>query len=172
MNEHDGLIARVLTKVTYIGLVMNVLFPVTVLAVIILVFGREISETGGLHLAGKPTVGILFYIFIAVIVLDFAVAYFIRTRMPAAVMDSSSASAEERFERSAMAVSLIIYSLNMSYVLYGFVLLLLGANVEVPMLFAALCMIGFQLLRPRRNYLETMMNKISPPKNQMNRDRT
>lgn len=166
MNEHDGLIARVLTKVTYIGLFMNVLFPVTVLAVIILAFGREVSESGGLHLQGKPTVEILFYIFIVVTVLDFAVAYFIRNRMPGIVLDMSSHSVEERFEHSAVKISLIVFSLNTSYVMYGFVLLLLGANVEVPMLFAALCMIGFQLLRPRQNYMETLMSKISPPGNQ------
>lgn len=162
MTDNDALIARVLTKVTYIGLAMNVLFPVTILAAIIIIFSAGVSESGGLHLQGKPTVAILFYIFIAVAVLDFAVAYFIRNRAPAALLDSSSQSVEERFEHSAMKLSLIIFSLNTSYVLYGAVLLLLGGAVEVLMLFAALSMIGFQLLRPRRQYLEELIRKISP----------
>ncbi len=162
MDEQYGLIGRVLTKVTYIGLVMNVLFPVTVLAAVIIVFSAEVSDTGGLHLKGNPTVEVLFYVFVAVTVLDFVVAYFIRNRMPGAVLDSSSAPVEERFERSAIKISLIVFSLNMSFVLYGLVLLLLGASVEVLMLFAALCMIGFQLLRPRRSYLEMMLEKLIP----------
>lgn len=162
MNENGALIARVLTKATYIGLVMNVLFPVIVLVMAVLVFSAEITNTGGLHLQNKPTVEMLFYVFAAVTVLDFAVAYFIRNRMPAMLIDSSAGSVDERFERSALKISLIIFTLNMSYVLYGIVLMLLGASIEVLMLFAALSMIGFQLLRPRRDYLETMLKKLSP----------
>lgn len=162
MSEHDGLIGRVLTRATYIGLVMNVLFPVIVLVVAVLVFSAEITNAGGLHLQNKPTVEMLFYVFIAVTVLDFAVAHFIRNRMPAALIDSTAGSVDERFERSAIKISLIIFALNMSYVLYGIVLMLLGASIEVLMLFAALSMIGFQFLRPRRDYLETMLKKLSP----------
>jgi hypothetical protein len=160
MNENGALIGRVLTKATYIGLVMNVLFPVIVLVVAVLVFSAEITNTGGLHLQNKPTVEMLFYVFIAVTVLDFAVAYFIRNHIPAVLIDSSAGSVNERFERSALKISLIIFTLNMSFVLYGIVLMLLGASIEVLMLFAALSMIGYQFLRPRRDYLEMMLNKI------------
>jgi len=162
MSEHDALIGRVLTKVTYIGLFMNVMVPGAILAAIILLFNSEISDAGGLHLSGKPTVEILFYVFAIVTVLDFAAAYFIRNRMPAAMLDSSGDSLEERFERSAIKISLIVFSLNMSYVLYGIVMVMLGANVEVLMLFSVLSMIGYQLLRPRRSYLEELLRRISP----------
>jgi len=162
MSENTPIIRRVLAKVTYIGLAMNVMLPATVLVAAVLLFDRDLSNAGGLNLAGKQNVQLSFYIFIAVTVLVFAAAYFIRERMPNFAIVRRPSEPIERFDRSAVRMGLIIFSCNSSFTLFGFILMALGAAIEVMMLFAALSMIGYQMLRPRQGYLEKLFARTSP----------
>ncbi len=162
MNTDEMLIRPVLARVTYIGLAMNVMLPVAILIAALVAFDRRISDSGGLHLYVNRNVEVFFYVFVVVTVMEFAAAYLIRTRLPSIVLDLHSKRPEDRFERSAVKSAIVTYSFNATFALYGLILLLLGAAIEVMMLFAALTMIGFQMLRPRHGYLERMLARVSP----------
>ena len=162
MNGADETINRVLNKLTYLGLAMNVGAPVAAFVIVTLALGKDIHAGGGLPFAGAGQSAMLFYVFLAVAVGDLVAAYVIRRVMPRSMAGSSAGTPTERFERGATTAGIIIYALNLSATIYGVVLAILGANAQTMMLFVALTLIGYQLLRFRRGYLEDWYDRLHP----------
>lgn len=153
---------RILTKITLIGLAMNVIIPVTILVVAALMNRNAVAEAGGIHWEDHPGVKTLFYVFLVIAAADFVAAIIIRRRLPAGIVEAGGKTPLERFENSAVRLSIIMYSLNASHAFYGLALYILGADIEVLILFAALSMIGYQLLRPRSGYLDQLWKRFDP----------
>ncbi|NMC43813.1 MAG: hypothetical protein GYA46_07830 [candidate division Zixibacteria bacterium] len=152
----------ILTKTTFIGLVVNVVIPTTLLVVMALVRGN-LTDPGGIpwsESAGGGEQRLLFYILLAVAAVDLAVAGFLRFRTPASMLGSAGVPPAERFEKAAMNISWMIFSVNLSCTIYGLVLAILGLRIEVMMLFTALTLIGYQLFRPRQRFLEELWIRL------------
>ncbi|MDD4051019.1 MAG: hypothetical protein PHR28_03835 [candidate division Zixibacteria bacterium] len=149
----------ILVRVTFIGLVMNVIVPTTLLVVMALLRGN-IFDTSGFSFAEQPENRMFFIILLVMGVADLALAAFIRKRPPRSVIGLADLPAEEQFEKSAMSLSWAIYSLNLSCTFYGLVLVVIGMRIEVMMLFVAMTLIGFELFRPRLKSLEMLWDRL------------
>ena len=84
----------------------------------------------------------------------------IRKAPPAFIFESSQTDLDERFAQAAIRLSLIIFSINLAFSLPGIALFVMGASFEVAMLFFAVTLIGYQIFRPRINYLEHLRQNI------------
>ena len=141
---------------------MNVIIPVTILVVAALLNRNALSEAGGIHWEDHPGVKSLFLIFLALSAADFVAAVIIRRRLPSGIVGGGGKTPLERFENSVVRLSIVMYSLNVSHAFYGLALYILGADIEVLILFVALSMIGYQLLRPRSGYLDQLWKRFDP----------
>jgi len=151
---------RLLIKVTYVGLFMNVIIPIIIFAATAFLLNLNIETSEGITFSGKTSVKLLFYIFLVVVFIDGVVTYMLRRRLPSQIKVAEGDSRLEKFEKAVMRLSLVIFSFNTSYSIYGLVLVLLGAELEVMMLFMAFSLIGYQLFRPRQKYLEKVYSQI------------
>jgi hypothetical protein len=163
MIPPDVDIGKVLTKITYLGLFMNLAAPVALIVAAMLLM----EEGGGLSsaLGDKSTIGMLFFIFLALSLADGIVTYMLRRTLPGRLIVAAGHSLDEQFEKAAVRISVIIFSLNLSHCIYGVVLAVLGAQSRVVMLFAALSLISYELFRPRESYLERILTCLrgEPP---------
>jgi hypothetical protein len=155
MIPPDVDMGKVLTKITYLGLLMNLAAPVALIVAAMLLM----EEGGGLSsaLGDKSTIGLLFFVFLALSIADGIVTYMIRRILPGRLAVAAGHSLDEQFEKAAVRISVIIFSLNLSHCIYGVVLAVLGAQSRVVMLFAALSLISYELFRPRESYLERIL---------------
>lgn len=149
----------VLTRVTFIGLVMNVLVPTTLLIVMALIRG-EVTGSTGISWQEQSSNQMFFYILLAVAVIDLTMAGFIRRRPPQSIIGSSGLPLAEQFEKSVLGLSWMIFSLNLSCTFYGLILVVLGLKIEVMMLFVALTLIGYQVFRPRQKFVEALWRRL------------
>lgn len=167
MSDSDVDITRTLTKVTYLGLLMNVLAPVAYVGIAI--YFRERNQGGDLPdgFAVAANLKILFFIFLAVSCLDLGLAYYFRSRLPGNVMLPRrqrgrllALSLEEHFNRVAVNLSMVIFACTAAASVYGLVLIVMGAQLEVMVLFVALSLIGYQFFRPREAFLERVLERV------------
>ncbi len=164
MNTNDAYIIRVLTKTTYLGLFMNVVMPIAIFIIVLLITNKTVSTEVGIDFAGRPNLQIVFYVLLLASAIDYALVYFLRRRLPAGILIGEGTGIEERFEKSALKISMFVYVINLSHLMFGILLVILGGTIEVMMLFVALTLIGYQLFRPRKKFLEGMFQKLSNTK--------
>lgn len=164
MNTNDAYIIKVLAKTTYLGLFMNVVMPIAIFIIVMLITNQGILTEGSIDFAGRPNLQIVFYVLLLASAIDYALVYFLRRRLPAGILIGEGTGTEERFEKSALKISMLVYVINLSHLFFGILLVLLGAAVEIMMLFVALTLIGYQLFRPRKKFLEGMFQKLSNTK--------
>lgn len=149
----------VLARVTYLGLFLNVIIPATVLVILLLLRGDAAGAAGSLW-GTEPQEKLLFFVFLAVALGEFAAIAIIRRKLPEKALGPIAGPPDEQFAKSAMTLSIIIYSMNLSCTVYGAVLLVLGMRLEVLMLFAALTMVAYQIFRPREAFLEKLRDHL------------
>lgn len=160
MNSQKIEIMRVQLKTTYIGLILNVFVPITLIIVIYLLAARGIVASGGFDFFDKKYLQVLFFLLLAVSLGDFAAIYIYRKRYVAGLVKSEAEPAVVQFENSAVRLAWITYLMNLMHVGYGVGLLILGSPYEVILLFMALTLVGYQIFRPRRKYLERLYRKF------------
>ena len=167
MSDSDVDITKTLTKVTYLGLLMNVLFPVAYVGVAVFLKQRnqDMEMSGGFTIS--PQLKLIFYIFLAISCLDFAFAYYVRRKLPRKFLTTGQQmkqmpglSLADHFHQSATTISLILFAAIGASSLYGLVLVITGAQLEVMVLFVALTLIGYQFFRPREAFLERVLERV------------
>jgi len=151
---------KTLFRITYLGLFMNVLMPIGMFIAAAFLMDKNLQSGAGLDLPKDGNLQIFFYGFLTISAVDVAVTYFIRKKYAEKFLRAEGRSLDERFGRAALHVSVIIFSFNLSYSIYGLVLLFLGADIEMMMLFVAFSLITYQLFRPRPKYLERLIQAI------------
>ena len=158
MIPPDVDMGKVLTRITYLGLFMNILTPVALIVAAMLLM----EEGGGLSsaLGAKSTISLLFFVFLALSFADGIATYIIRRTLPGRLAVVAGQPLEKQFEKAAMRISVIIFSMNLSHCIYGVVLAVLGTQSRVAMLFAALSLISYELFRPRESYLEQLLARL------------
>jgi hypothetical protein len=151
---------RVLTKTTYFGLLLNVVFPIALFGLALLFGNRDpMAEGSVLPAAGQTTASLMFYLFLVLSILELGIVYLLRKHLPVFLFKSRTGNDEADFAANAMSVSIMIFAFNEGPAVYGLVLVLLGLDLEVMMLFIALSLIGYQLFRPRADYLDRVLRR-------------
>ncbi len=159
MRISDDDLTRILTKTTYLGLMMNILAPATLFAILVILRGGGITEKSLLP-TDRPELTIIFYACLAVSTLGVLITYLLRRATAASIVKGRNPAPATDFESRVLAFSIITFALNESYAVLGLVLALLGMGREVFLLFIALTMITYQLFRPRRAFLEQLRDKL------------
>jgi hypothetical protein len=151
---------RILTKTTYFGLLLNVVFPIALFVIALLFGGRDPMTDGSvLPSADQAMASMLYYIFLALSVLELGIVFLLRKHLPVFMFKSHSGDDETDFAANAMSVSTMIFAFNEGPAIYGLVLVLLGLDLEVMMLFIAISLIGYQLFRPRATFLDKVLER-------------
>jgi hypothetical protein len=138
---------QALGRTMNLGMLMNVGIPAVlfVLAVVFLSLGvwKAALQASSFNL--------VFVILIAVSVGDIGVALFLKRRLlsPQNIFKEASSATEITTEVRFVQAAVVIYAINLSPTVYGFVLIFLGGKIENFLLFVAFTLIGFQLARPR-----------------------
>ncbi len=151
---------KVMIKVTYIGLLMNVIAPISIFAAVVFLLGKNLDSGTGMNLSGDSTVQIMFYALLVITAFGIIVTFLIRKNLPEKALRARGANAFERFENAAVKFSIIIFAFNLSYAIYGLVLILIGAELQVMMLFMAFSLITYQIFRPRQKFLERFQKRV------------
>lgn len=151
---------RVMIKVTYIGLLLNVIIPIGIFGGAVFILDKNLNTASGMNLPADSPVQIIFYGLLMVSIIDVAVTLLLRRKLPEGILRTSGANPYERFERAAVKFSIIIFSFNLSYAIYGLVLILMGAELQVLMLFMAFSLITYQVFRPRQKFLERFQQRV------------
>jgi hypothetical protein len=152
---------KVLTKVTFLGLVMNVMIPIGIFGAAVFFTGYDMHSGRGLKIPEEDILRLLFFALLIVSAIDFGVTYFIRKKLTEKLFRSDKGKPGRTFEQAVFTLSIIIFSLNLSYSIYGLVLILMGGDLEVMMLFTALSLVAYQLFRPRQKYLERLRDLMT-----------
>ena len=97
---------RILIKLTYIGLLMNVVVPIGIFAAFIYTSGQNLEFSGGFGNM-ESNVQLLFYALLVVSIMDIGMIVFIRRRIPAGILRVEGKTIDERFERAAFSLSLV-----------------------------------------------------------------
>jgi len=160
LRNINPVILRVLARTSLYGLVLNVLIPIGAAVGLAVLTGYEASSSAGFLFDFSPLTDwslIPMVLFVAAGVL---VIIRIRKAPPAYIFESSQNDPDEKFVQAAIRLSIIIFSINLAFSLPGVALFLMGASFEVSMLFFALTLIGYQIFRPRINFLEGLRSRL------------
>lgn len=138
---------QALGRTMNLGMLMNLGIPAVlfVLAVVFLSVGTSKAAFQA------SSFSLIFIILIAVSVGDIGVAFFLKRRLlsPQNIFKEASSATEITTEVRFLQAAMVIYAINLSPTIYGFVLIFLGGKIENFLLFVAFTLIGFQLARPR-----------------------
>lgn len=167
MTRTDLEFTKLLIKITYTGLLLNVILPIGIFAAIMVLMNGDFQTGAGIGFPEDPGLRIMFYGLLTVSAADLIATIIIRRKMPGMFLKSQGGTAGEGSARAVMNFSIVIFAFNLSYTIYGLVLVLMGAEMEVMMLFVALSLIGYQLFRPRQSYLERLLSKIESENKQI-----
>ncbi|MEE9443096.1 MAG: hypothetical protein V3V99_10580 [candidate division Zixibacteria bacterium] len=150
---------KAIIKSTYLGLFMNVLGPAAIFFVAAFIKGHGFQSAENAPYFPSSQIHILFYALLFISIADFVAAYFIRKSFSSRPCPPDI-DAYEFFTRQMVTISVVVYSLNLMHALYGLALYLLGAAIEIMMLFVALTFVSYQLFRPRKNLVDYLCKKI------------
>jgi len=164
LNKYDADILRAMTRSIYLGLVMNLIAPVVLLGAAMFFLGDGSSFGEGIAFGPEKDTEIMFYALLGVSVMDFAIVFGFRRLMPDFLFDLRPDSFSGRFDATVWKMSLLIYGFNLSYSVWGFVMIALGASIDTAVPFLAMTMIGYQLFRPRKKFLLRVIERIEKDK--------
>lgn len=141
-------------RATSLGMLMNLGAPV-LLFVLALVF---LSQSAARTSRELHTFNLVFMILIAISVAELGASLFLKRRLlsPDNIFKRTSSPDKTGPEIRFLQASIVIYGINLSPSIYGFVLIFLGARIENFLLFVVFTLIGFQLARPRRRDVERL----------------
>lgn len=146
---------QVHTKLLYLGLFLDVLVPAVLLSLGLFLRSK------GIVVRSFTGLDVLLWFLLAVSGGEVLAIYLIKKRvlfapnMPRA--KEEDVSLEQRFLRSA----LILFSLSLSFAIYGFVYYLLGGTVERFVLFIAITLFCFLLFKPKLEEMKSVKNGLS-----------
>ncbi len=153
MNKYDIDLNAVLIKPLYLGLLINIFIPVVIIGV-----AYYIEEGGGLTSTMAPeNLELIFWILIAVAVIDGAVAIFLKQKLFFTPMIKSKESFTEDFKQGFFSKSIVCHSLTAAIAVYGLVVYILGGTFNQLLFLVFISFIAFQLVRPRIKFSEKVL---------------
>ena len=151
--EYEIDLYAVLVKPLYLGMLINLFIP---LAIVGIAYYIEQQGSFGTPLQAE-SFDILFWVLLAVALLDGVMAIFLKQKMFFAPMIKSRSSFEEDFKAGVFRASLICYGLTSAISIYGLVVYLAAGTFQQLLLFVFISFIAFQLIRPRIGFLKKVL---------------
>ncbi|MCK5127479.1 MAG: hypothetical protein KAR42_14585 [candidate division Zixibacteria bacterium] len=161
MKTFDPQITKILMKTMSLGLFMNTLGPVALLIIAVMATGDSLNLQGGVTLPESSGMQTLFYALLGISIAAAIVTYLLKKRMFQNSTCPDGINPQQYFEERVWAITLIIYSFNLSHSFYGLVLYLVGFPIEIMMLFVAMTLITYQFYRPRPGFLTEFHVRIT-----------
>ena len=159
MSSIDPVILRVLAKTSLYGLILNVLIPISGAVGLAVLTEYEAPSSGGFLFDFSPLSDWTLIPMAIFVLAGVLVIIRIRRVPPIFAQELSHRDPDDRFAQTASRLSIIIFSINLSFSLPGLALFFIGASFEASMLFFALTLVGYQIFRPRLKFLENLRQK-------------
>lgn len=145
------------TKLLYLGLVLNFLVPAVLLSLGLFLRNRGV---GARSLEG---LGVLLWVLLAVSVGEVPTVYLVKKKVLFTHNISKAGIRSASLEQTLLRSALVLFSLNLSPAIYGFVYFLLGGTVEKFVLFIAITLFCFLLFKPKLEEMKSVKNTLSDP---------
>jgi hypothetical protein len=154
LNTDDIDINHLLVKPIYIGLLINIFLPV-----VILLIAYYLDKSGMKQVSPEgESIGLLFWILVAVSVVDGVAAIYVKYKMFFSPMITSEHSFEEDLASRTFLISIICFALIAAISIYGLVFYILGGSFDHLLFFVFISFIAFQLIRPRARFLQKVIS--------------
>ena len=154
MNKYNVDINAVLIRPLYMGMLINIFFPITLL--IIAYFMSQSSGQDVMQMTSKWDV--LAWVLLALALFDGIAAILIRQKQFMAPLIRSAATFEEDLKAAAFRISITCYAMTTAISIYGFVLFLISGDFRTMFMFILISFIAFQIVKPRRGFIEKVIN--------------
>jgi hypothetical protein len=141
------------TRLVYLGLVLNVLFPAVILFLGIFLKSRGI---GGDISTGLDT---FFWVLIAVTVGEIPVIHLIRKTTLSARRTYLESHPQASAGQFLFQWGILIFAVSLSPSVYGFIYYLMGGTQERFVLFVAFTLLCFMLFKPKLEELHSFIEK-------------
>ena len=153
LNKYNVDLNAVLVKPLYFGLLMNIFMPATLLLIAYFmeqgeIMKRQLSFTNG---------DLLFWILLAMAVIDGAVAIFMRQKLFFAPMILTKETFTDDLTARVLKASIVCYAITTAISVYGFALYMASGGFDRLFLFIFISFIAFQIIRPRHGFLKKVI---------------
>ena len=160
-NTHVD-IDRVYSKLLNLGLVLNVLAPVILIAAGVFLKARGVSGSPGTDLR------IFLWVLIVVALSEIPVIYIIKRNLLSGGKAFQKSREHATVEQTLLQLGMIIFSLALAPTIYGLVYYLLGGSLERFVLFAAITLFCFLVFKPKleevRSFVKRQTDKTDDQK--------
>jgi len=153
-NKYNIDINAVLVKPVFIGLLINIFFPVGVVAVAYFTGQHDLQSNATIPTGSKA---ILFWALAAVSIVDGGVAILLRHRLFYKSMISSEPTFAEDLSRGIFNGSIICYAITAAITIYGLIFYLYGGTLQQLVFFIVISFISFQVIRPRHGFIKKVI---------------
>lgn len=153
MNKFNVDINAVIIKPLYMGMLINIFFPMTLLIIAYL-----LSQSSGqdvMEMSSKWDV--LAWVLLAVAVADGVIAIIMKHKQFMVPLIRSETTFEEDLKAAAFRISITCYAMTTAIAVYGFVLFLISGDFRTMFLFILMSFIAFQIVKPRRGFIEKVI---------------
>ncbi len=149
--DTDKLHSRLLN----LGLVMNVLVPMILIAAGAFLKARGVSVNPGADLK------IFFWVLFVVAVSEIPAIYIVKRSFLSGHKAFQKSRGHATAEQALLQMGIIIFSLALAPAIYGLVYYLLGGTLERFVLFAAITLFCFLVFKPKQEEISTFVKKRS-----------
>ena len=153
-NTHVD-VDRVHSKLLNLGLVLNVLAPVILVAAGVFLKARGVSGNPGTDLR------IFLWVLIVVALSEIPVIYIIKRNSLSGGKAFQKSRGHVTAEQILLQLGMIIFSLALAPTIYGLVYYLLGGTLEKFVLFAAITLFCFLVFKPKLGEIRSFVKKRS-----------
>lgn len=153
MNKYNVDLNAVLVKPIYIGLAMNVFFPV---AVLVAAYFADRPDLQSAPLQNE-NLSTLFWILAIVSVVDGAVAIFLKQKLFFMPLITSKENFAEDLAAGTFRSSIVCFAVTTAISVYGMVFYIVGGTFHQLIFFVFISFIAFQLIRPRHDFLKKVI---------------
>lgn len=160
MNKPDINIFGIVTKTSVRGLLFNILIPGGLLVIMMLIGDKNVMDESGAASIGETLLQLPVFLMLFLSAVGFGVVYYIRRILPESLLVREGISVADKLEGSIQKISMIIFGINLLHSLFGLILVTIGNDLRVMTFFVALSFIGYQLFRPRQDFVEKVLEKI------------
>lgn len=157
MNKENIDLNAILVKPLYLGMLMNIFFPMTLL--IIAYFMSQ--SVGNDIMTATSDWGILTWLLLGLGVIDGIIAIILRQKLFTAPLIKSERTFENDLKAGTFRISIICYAMTTAISIYGFVLYLLYGDFRTLLFFVLMSFIAFQIVKPRHKFLEKVIEAQS-----------
>lgn len=141
----------------YLGLVLNVAFPLGLLAIGFLL------RKNGVGANPTPNLKLFFWVLFFVSISELLAIFIFKKSFFAKFSKKSQMGISQiPVQKSILTFSIVIFALSLAPSVYGLVYFLLGGRLEEFLLFIAITFLGFRIFRPKLEEIKKLFGSVTP----------